>query len=295
MNFQPITKHISLLRTPFCGSWSGVVLVRAERNIIVDCGAGSDIVDGCIIPALRSVKLRPEDIHYIVLTHCHGDHIGGLRRLRELTHAKVAVYKGSVEKVKCPLDYSRRIRARFPDFSPPPPSVLDGTEADEFICDDEVVGGILRLIHTPGHDNDTVCWYDTRSQTLISGDSLQANGTVLQGLGFYQYLPAYRQTLGRLMRMDIQNLVPAHHYLPLPESAVGHKQVSYHLNKSREIIDEYNRFVRHELKSGVTDLPSIAKSLIRHIGGIEPEYLFLPLHTIEQHVIEIRNQTRGAI
>lgn len=57
-------------------------LVRSERHgpILIDCGLGAGVIPtaGQVARALSFVGLKPEDIETVLLTHLHGDHVGGL-------------------------------------------------------------------------------------------------------------------------------------------------------------------------------------------------------------------------
>lgn len=101
----------------------------------------------------------------------------------------------SQDKLADPLKYSRLIRATFPAYSPEAPASLRGVTADALLDEGGTLAGYLRLVTTPGHDTDTVCWLDERSGTLITGDSLQLNGTVTQGIALVMDLPGYLATL----------------------------------------------------------------------------------------------------
>ncbi len=90
------------------------------------------------------------------------------------------------------------VRTRFPKNSPPPQSHLKGVEPDRLLAEGELLEGRFRAVATPGHDDDCLTWIDTRTNTAFTGDSLQANGTICQGVGFYRSLPAYRGTLATL-------------------------------------------------------------------------------------------------
>jgi hypothetical protein len=161
---------------------------------------------------------------------------------------------------------------------------LLGVEPDVTVEDGEIFGGRLQLIHTPGHDSDTVCWFDIPTGTLISGDSLQANGTTTQGIGLYMDLPGYVSSLARLSSMEIENIIAGHPYLPCGSVAKGKKQVAEYLNICTELVGFYNNFIRDELKSGEHDAVVIARRLIEKVGGIIPEYMFLPLYTVTEHL-----------
>jgi ribonuclease BN (tRNA processing enzyme) len=57
------------------GRFHSAVAIRTGRQtVLVDCGP-------CIMPALARTGIKPEEIDAILVTHLHGDHIGGLPML----------------------------------------------------------------------------------------------------------------------------------------------------------------------------------------------------------------------
>lgn len=290
MKFEPIVPGIKLLRTPFGNYWSGVVLVQDAKNgsVLIDSGSEKRVVDECIVPALKEESLEPSHLAYITCTHCHGDHIGGHKRLSELTNAKIAVYEGSVDKLQNPLLYSKKIRSVFPIDSPSAPSILDGVTPDVKIKEGELLAGRLRLVHTPGHDDDTVCWFDTVTQTLITGDSVQGDGAAGAGLAFYQNLRDYRESMRKLLDLPIQNMVTAHSYLNIDEPVVGANRVREALEKCVETTNRYDDFIRETLENKTQKtIHEIAVDLINYENHKAPNYLFLEMYTVRSHFIEM--------
>ncbi len=284
--FKEPVPGIKILETPFGGLWSGVVLIKGRENILIDSGASTEIVDTCLIPALKNEDLEPGDIHWLLNTHCHGDHVGGHRRFRELSNAKIATLRGSLDKMRYPLKYNKLIRASFPDYSPPASAGLQGLEPDILLDDNDTIAGRLQLIHTPGHDTDSVCWLDTTTNTLISGDSLQANGTILQGIGFYLDLKGYRNSLCRLQTLKIDNIITGHPYEPCGSSAIGTEKSAAYLRKCLYLTDTYDILIREIKRTGISEPAQIAVQLIERLGGNLPEYLFLALYTVCEHLKE---------
>ena len=72
------------LRVPFDTVYTSVLLITAEKNILVDCATTDADVDTCIVPALSSMGYSLSDIDTLVLTHKHGDHAGGRARILAL-------------------------------------------------------------------------------------------------------------------------------------------------------------------------------------------------------------------
>lgn len=57
------------------GRFQSAVVVRSGNvTALVDCGP-------CILQALHRSRIRPEDIDVILVTHLHGDHVGGVPML----------------------------------------------------------------------------------------------------------------------------------------------------------------------------------------------------------------------
>ena len=281
--FVQLRPNIYRLAVPFGDSWTGVTLVRGKENVLIDTAAKAEDVDEVIVPALAQMGLSLSQITFLACTHCHGDHVGGHARVRELCPTiRVACFEGSEDKVKDPLKYSKLIRATFPPFSPEAPASLRGVTPDILLRDGEYLTPDLRLVTTPGHDTDTVCWLDERTNTLITGDSLQLDGTTSQGAALVMDLPGYRYTLKKLAELPIDCIAAGHDYLPLGSIAEGPEAVKAYLTACGKSMDLYAAFIRAEWDAGDHDPASLARKLIRHIGGVVPHFLFLPLYTVTQ-------------
>ena len=83
--FQIITEGIYRLKVPFDDIYTSVFLIRTKQgNALVDCATYDSDVDEIIISALKDLGLSLHDIKYLILTHNHGDHAGGAKRIIEL-------------------------------------------------------------------------------------------------------------------------------------------------------------------------------------------------------------------
>ncbi|MDR1454058.1 MAG: MBL fold metallo-hydrolase [Tannerella sp.] len=68
-------------------------LVRTpEKNILIDAGVGKNLSDN-----LKSLHIADEQIHVILLTHMHGDHIGGLLREGKKVFPQAELYLSQAE------------------------------------------------------------------------------------------------------------------------------------------------------------------------------------------------------
>ena len=279
--FIQVAKGVYLLKVPFGPVWTGVVLLRGEENILIDSSATAKDVDSYVIPALNALGLELGDIHYLANTHSHGDHIGGHARLRQLGSFRTVSFSGSKPKVETPVPYAIATRTRFPAYSPAPQSYLEGVPVDLTLEDGEVLADRLQLIHTPGHDDDCVCWLDLPTGTLITGDSLQANGTICQGVGFYKSLPDYLYTLNKLECLPIRNILCGHDYEGIGSWMEGEANVKTALDYCRDRVAAYDAFIRERKQQ---EPAQIAEALIRELGCGMPEHLFMALYTVTQHL-----------
>ena len=285
--FEPVVSGCDVLFTPTGGPPAGVTLIRHGEGVsFIDSGIDAAVVDGCIVPALAQLGLAPDDLDFVLCTHCHGDHIGGHARLRELApRAKFGVFAAGAEKLRRPLFYSREIRAKFPAESPAPPAVLDGVEPDFLIEAGETVAG-LRLIPAPGHDSDAVAFFEPEKRLLVTGDSVQGNGTWGQGIALYMDRAAYRDTLMRLMALNAEVLVAGHRFEPFPPVFPGEEKVRSFLEESLSFSEKYDILIREAEEEGIHSVPEIARRLLERIGCGMPEKLFLACWTVASHLKE---------
>jgi glyoxylase-like metal-dependent hydrolase (beta-lactamase superfamily II) len=102
-------------------------------------------------------------VKYILLTHGHFDHLGGVNQIRKLSGAKVLIHKNDAD---CLLDPRRNL------------SVLAGMSmvlepADGYLNENETItfgAVVIRVIHTPGHSKGGVCLLV--EDQLFAGDTL---------------------------------------------------------------------------------------------------------------------------
>ena len=80
--------------------WAYVyVLQKDDENILIDSGSGTETSHEDLLNGLKQAGLQPLDLTYILLTHAHIDHYGGLTRLKPLTNAKIGCHELDLQTV----------------------------------------------------------------------------------------------------------------------------------------------------------------------------------------------------
>lgn len=290
-SFEEVLPDIYLLKVPFGPVWTGITLVKGERNILVDSSHLEP--EKYLVPALADLGMTPGDIAWLLETHVHGDHIGGHHALVTRYGLKTATLKSAADALADPVKVAIRVRTRFPGNSPAPQSYLKGVKPDKVLDEGELLEGRFYAVGTPGHDDDCLTWIDTGTGTAISGDSIQGNGTPTQGIAFYRSLPDYRHSLEKLKDMDLRNLVCGHDYDGIGHIVKGREAVSSALEYCCDRTVLYEDRIKEYLAEGVPieeEPVTIARKLIGEVGCGMPDSLFLALHTVSEHLKNLKTR-----
>ena len=146
-------------------SWVGDVtncyIVQDEKSketMVIDPAGDVDKI-------VEMLDILNANLKYIYLTHCHGDHIGGVQELKERYGGKVVAHRLAAENLKDPdINLTTYIQNKG--------LVI---ETDARVDDDDLLhlGELeFRVIHTPGHTSGGSCLYCEKEQLLFSGDTL---------------------------------------------------------------------------------------------------------------------------
>ena len=131
---------------------------KTKETMIIDPGnASENLIE--ILDAMQ-VKMK-----YILLTHCHGDHIGGVNKIKEKYGGKILIHtKDAVGLKDININLSTHIGLE--------PIAL---QEDARINDGDLlhVGNLeFQVIHTPGHTCGSISLYCEQEKMLFSGDTL---------------------------------------------------------------------------------------------------------------------------
>ena len=131
---------------------------ETKEGMIVDPGGDAEN----ILEVVRETGLT---IKYLVVTHGHFDHCGGLRTLKDSLKCEILSHKEALPLIQRSQASAERW-GLFVDQAPDPDRFLDEK--------DIVTLGSLEfsVIHTPGHSPGGISLYCEKEKLLLSGDTL---------------------------------------------------------------------------------------------------------------------------
>ena len=131
---------------------------ESKETMVIDPGGEPEK----IIDMLNTLGIN--ELKYIYLTHCHGDHFGGILELKKQKGGKVLIHRDDAEGL-----YNSSISLTYyigmDDIE---------LEADSRVDEGDTIhlGNLeFKVIHTPGHTKGGTCLY-CKEQALFSGDTL---------------------------------------------------------------------------------------------------------------------------
>ena len=181
------------------GFGSNVYLVLDEKKALIDTGAGFYAND-----VIKKIKEETplEKISYIILTHEHFDHTGGIEALQKVCSAEILMHEKGAPTLENGLDWS---------------SSLFGVEQKRIKVHRKLNEGdtvslgthVLEVLHTPGHSEGSICLYERKSKSLFSGDTIFSNGvgrTDFYGGDIVELV----HSIERLTKLEVNDLYPGH-------------------------------------------------------------------------------------
>ena len=114
---------------------------------------------------IEMLDILKANLKYIYLTHCHGDHIGGVKKLHEERKGKILIHRLDAPGLNNP-------NISLTEYIGVEPINL---EADSIVDNDDLlhIGGLeFKVIHTPGHTCGGSSLYCEKEKMVFTGDTL---------------------------------------------------------------------------------------------------------------------------
>ena len=184
-----VTLYALLTPTLPPATHTNTYLLGTGELLLVDPGSPDDAEIDRLIRFLRAIEPEGLKPKAIVLTHHHGDHVGGARRLVDVLGLPVWAHERTADR--SPVPVSRLLR--------------DGDVL-------EVAGPMpmkWRVLHTPGHARGHITLIDERSKAAVVGDMVAGFGTIVidppEG-----DMAEYLRQLTRLEQLPVGTIYAAH-------------------------------------------------------------------------------------
>lgn len=145
-----------------------IVLTSSNENVLIDSGYGTHAATTL---SVVEESLKGATVHRLINTHCHSDHMGGNRALRERYACRVTIPAGEVKHV-VPWTAQSCWSEEMDQY-------VEQFEFDDTMIDGDTfrAGGVTwEAIAAPGHDMDALMFWCASKRILISGDALWERG-----------------------------------------------------------------------------------------------------------------------
>jgi glyoxylase-like metal-dependent hydrolase (beta-lactamase superfamily II) len=186
------------------GAVSVYVVDDDEGPLLIDTGY-PDTVDQ-LVAGLGSLGYRAGDVSGLLVTHCHGDHAGGLAQLEVLTGARSFMHAADAAMVRKGQAWRPWVpgpglvnRLIFRSIDSGTPRTVEPARVSDEVADGEriALAGGIRAVHLPGHCLGMLGFLLERSGVMFVADAASRVGP-LQMSPNYEDVAIGRESLSRL-------------------------------------------------------------------------------------------------
>jgi glyoxylase-like metal-dependent hydrolase (beta-lactamase superfamily II) len=218
---ERVAENLYILDTGMLGleRYGALYILKAPKVAIIEAGFSHTAEK--TLQALDELKIRPQDVAYILPTHVHLDHAGGTGHLAEACpNAKVIVHEQGaphlIDPTKLLESVQRAVGPMFPFYGTLKPTpkerVLPVRGGEVFSLGD---GYEIEVIAAPGHAPHQVCFFERKLRGLFTADAAGIYRPWAAGLLLTTPPPAFHleqslETLARLNALQPKLLLYTH-------------------------------------------------------------------------------------
>jgi hydroxyacylglutathione hydrolase len=174
---------------------------------LIDTGGGNGIPR--VINNIRNMGFDPETLEVAFITHCHYDHIGGNKAIKDATGCRIAAHEAEKEEIENLGELTLYQMGQENGLSFEPTEVdftLKGGEKAQ-------VGDVeFEIVHTPGHTPGGISLTirEEGATSLFPGDTASAQGRLgfINGPGFS--LEEWKKSIKRMLDLKPDRMFPGH-------------------------------------------------------------------------------------
>ena len=230
-------------------------LILGDCSAIVDAGIAATA--DTLIEEIEAVLGEDGTLEFILLSHAHFDHVGGIVRLRErwpeleifsspataqLLGDETLVSKLYEKNKAASLAANSAFEYSLEQFS-------ESLNVDRIMGDGDVLdlgdGVEIKMIACPGHTADFVSYYVRPDCALIAGEAVgQYSGRDQIHLAFCDSYKEYLESMDRLSTLEIKLLGFAH------SGTLSGELIGKYFQSAREQAERFCETVRERIKQG---------------------------------------------